>query len=123
MATARRPRGDWPPSSRVPGCGRRHHRDATVSAGGRRLARVQVDTAEEHILVHTIHHRAGRLQHAEGLAVRPIFKALTSKGLRLPEHTSEVGSNLASDKHYDRIAFFPDETQDDFTGNHGRHYV
>lgn len=49
----------------------------------------------------------------------PIFKALTSKGLHLPEHTSEVGSNLASDKHYDQIAFFPDETQNDFTGNHG----
>lgn len=49
----------------------------------------------------------------------PIFKALTSKGLHLPQHTSQVGSNLQSDKHYDQIAFFPGETQDDFTGNHG----
>ena len=44
----------------------------------------------------------------------PIFKALTSKGLELPAHTSEVGSNLASDKHYDQIAFFPGATKDAF---------
>jgi len=49
----------------------------------------------------------------------PIFKTLTSKGLHLPHHTSEVGSNLASDRHYDQIAFFPGATQADFTGNHG----
>jgi hypothetical protein len=36
-----------------------------------------------------------------------IIGALTSKGLELPAHASEVGSNLASDKHYDQIAFFP----------------
>jgi endonuclease/exonuclease/phosphatase family metal-dependent hydrolase len=44
----------------------------------------------------------------------PVFKALTSKGLKLPDHTSEVGSNLASDKHYDQIAFFPGHTEDCF---------
>lgn len=44
----------------------------------------------------------------------PIFKALTSKGLELPAHTSEVDSNLASDKHYDQIAFFPGETKNAF---------
>jgi hypothetical protein len=41
----------------------------------------------------------------------PIFTALTSRGLELPAHTSSVGSNLASDKHYDQIAFFPGETK------------
>jgi endonuclease/exonuclease/phosphatase family metal-dependent hydrolase len=41
----------------------------------------------------------------------PIFRALTSKGLELPAHTSEVGSNLASDKHYDQMAFFPGATK------------
>lgn len=44
----------------------------------------------------------------------PVFAALTSRGLQLPEHTSEVGSNLASDKHYDQIAFFPGATRDCF---------
>ena len=44
----------------------------------------------------------------------PIFTALTSRGLELPAHTSEVGSNLASDKHYDQVAFFPGQTKDCF---------
>jgi len=44
----------------------------------------------------------------------PIFGALTSRGLQVPAHTSEVGSNLASDKHYDQIAFFPGPTRDCF---------
>jgi hypothetical protein len=30
-----------------------------------------------------------------------------------------VGSNLSSDNHYDQIAFFPGETQTDFTGQSG----
>jgi len=45
----------------------------------------------------------------------PVFAALTSRGLELPAHSSEVGSNLASDKHYDQIAFFPGATRDCFT--------
>ena len=49
----------------------------------------------------------------------PIFKALTAKGMHLPEHSSILGSNLAGDANYDQIAFFPGETQSDFTGNHG----
>lgn len=49
----------------------------------------------------------------------PIFTALASKGLHLPQHTSQIGSTLVSDKHYDQIAFFPGATQADFTGNHG----
>lgn len=49
----------------------------------------------------------------------PIYKALTAKGLHLPQHSSEMGSNLAGDAQYDQIAFFPGDTQADFTGNHG----
>jgi hypothetical protein len=49
----------------------------------------------------------------------PIYKALTAKGLQLPQHSSVVGSNLEGDADYDQIAFFPAETQTDFTGNHG----
>jgi endonuclease/exonuclease/phosphatase family metal-dependent hydrolase len=47
-------------------------------------------------------------------ATDPVFQALTAKGLELPTHTSEVGSNLAADKHYDQIAFFPGKTKDCF---------
>lgn len=49
----------------------------------------------------------------------PIYKALTAKGLHLPQHSSAMGSNLAGDADYDQIAFFAGETQADFTGNHG----
>lgn len=49
----------------------------------------------------------------------PIYDALTQRGLHLPQHTSEVGSNLSSDNHYDQIGFFPGETPNDFTGQSG----
>jgi endonuclease/exonuclease/phosphatase family metal-dependent hydrolase len=49
----------------------------------------------------------------------PVYKALTAKGLQLPEHSSEIGSNLAGDAAYDQIAFFPGETKQYFTGKHG----
>jgi endonuclease/exonuclease/phosphatase family metal-dependent hydrolase len=41
----------------------------------------------------------------------PIYKALTSRGLELPEHLSAVGgSSLGGRNHYDQVAFFPGET-------------
>jgi endonuclease/exonuclease/phosphatase family metal-dependent hydrolase len=49
----------------------------------------------------------------------PVFKALTRKGLRLPEHTTRIGSTITADAHYDQIAFFPAETNGDFTGRTG----
>jgi endonuclease/exonuclease/phosphatase family metal-dependent hydrolase len=49
----------------------------------------------------------------------PIQKALTSKGLELPLHSTAMGSNLDSDKHYDQVAFFPGSTRADFTGGKG----
>jgi endonuclease/exonuclease/phosphatase family metal-dependent hydrolase len=48
-----------------------------------------------------------------------IYKALTAKGLHLPEFSTAMGSNLAGDAAYDQIAFFPGDTEADFTGNHG----
>ncbi len=36
-----------------------------------------------------------------------VFRALTRRGLSLPEHGTQLGSNLASDCDYDQIAFFP----------------
>lgn len=49
----------------------------------------------------------------------PIFAALTKRGLHLPQHSSEIGSSIASDNHYDQIAFYPGETANDFTGKTG----
>ena len=49
----------------------------------------------------------------------PIYKALVAKGLQLPQFSTAMGSNLAGDAAYDQIAFFPTETQSDFTGNAG----
>jgi endonuclease/exonuclease/phosphatase family metal-dependent hydrolase len=44
----------------------------------------------------------------------PIFDALTARGLELPTHSTQIGSSIASDNHYDQVAFFPGETQDVF---------
>lgn len=49
----------------------------------------------------------------------PIFDQLTARGLELPAHSTQIGSSIASDSQYDQIAFFPGETQDQFTGNMG----
>jgi endonuclease/exonuclease/phosphatase family metal-dependent hydrolase len=41
----------------------------------------------------------------------PIFRALTRRGLVLPEHSSTVGgSSLGGSKHYDQLAIFAAET-------------
>jgi endonuclease/exonuclease/phosphatase family metal-dependent hydrolase len=43
----------------------------------------------------------------------PIHKALTKRGLVLPEHRTEVGgSSLGGHHHYDQMAFFPGETRE-----------
>lgn len=49
----------------------------------------------------------------------PIFDQLTARGLELPAHSSTIGSSIASDAHYDQIAFFPGETAAQFTGRLG----
>ena len=49
----------------------------------------------------------------------PIFDQLTARGLELPAHSSAIGSAIASDSHYDQIAFFPGETAAQFTGQIG----
>ena len=42
----------------------------------------------------------------------PIYKALTSRGLVLPEHSSTVGgSSLGGTMHYDQLALFPTQTK------------
>jgi endonuclease/exonuclease/phosphatase family metal-dependent hydrolase len=46
----------------------------------------------------------------------PIYKALTSRGLKVPPHSSQIASAIATDNQYDQIAFFPGESNDRFTG-------
>ena len=49
----------------------------------------------------------------------PIFNALTKLGLELPEHSTQIASAISSDSNYDQIAFFPETTQNRFTGLKG----
>jgi endonuclease/exonuclease/phosphatase family metal-dependent hydrolase len=49
----------------------------------------------------------------------PIFDELTRRGLQLPAHSTQIGSSIAEDNHYDQIGFFPGETQEQFTGRSG----
>jgi hypothetical protein len=39
--------------------------------------------------------------------------------LHLPQHSTEAGSSISTDSHYDQIAFFPGQTQAEFTGKAG----
>jgi endonuclease/exonuclease/phosphatase family metal-dependent hydrolase len=49
----------------------------------------------------------------------PIYDALTKRGLQLPPHSTKIAASIASDAQYDQIAFFPGDTQQDFTGQIG----
>lgn len=48
-----------------------------------------------------------------------VYKALKTKRLILPQHSTAMGSNLAGDKHYDQVAFQSGGMQDSYTGNSG----
>jgi endonuclease/exonuclease/phosphatase family metal-dependent hydrolase len=49
----------------------------------------------------------------------PIFKALTRLGLEIPEHSTQIASNIANDANYDQIAFLPGTTKNLYTGLKG----
>lgn len=49
----------------------------------------------------------------------PIFKTLTRLGLEIPQHSTQIASNIANDANYDQIAFLPGTTRDLFTGLKG----
>jgi endonuclease/exonuclease/phosphatase family metal-dependent hydrolase len=49
----------------------------------------------------------------------PNYRALLAQGLQVPQHSTQIGSAIASDSHYDQILFFPGDTQQDFTGKTG----
>ena len=48
-----------------------------------------------------------------------IYTALRRRGMQRPEHSTQIASNIANDKHYDQIMFFPGATKDRFTGQIG----
>jgi endonuclease/exonuclease/phosphatase family metal-dependent hydrolase len=48
-----------------------------------------------------------------------IYTALRRRGLRRPEHSARIGSNIANDKDYDQIMFFPGQIKAYYTGNTG----
>lgn len=39
----------------------------------------------------------------------PIFDALTKRGLHVPKHQTRLGTTITNNKHYDQLAFMPDE--------------
>ena len=43
-----------------------------------------------------------------------VYDALTKQGLVTPPHSSEIGSSIASDNHYDQVAMFPGTTMNCF---------
>ena len=47
---------------------------------------------------------------------RPDLPSAHLRGLQIPPHTSQIGSAIAADSHYDQIAFFPGPTEKRFTG-------
>jgi endonuclease/exonuclease/phosphatase family metal-dependent hydrolase len=49
----------------------------------------------------------------------PIFDALTKLGLDVPEHSTQIASNISDDANYDQIAFLPGTTRDCFSGRKG----
>ncbi len=36
-----------------------------------------------------------------------VYEALISRGLQLPEHSTQIASSISTDNYYDQIAFFP----------------
>jgi endonuclease/exonuclease/phosphatase family metal-dependent hydrolase len=48
-----------------------------------------------------------------------VYKALKTKRLIFPQHSTAMGSNLVGDKHYDQVAFQAGGMQDSYTGNSG----
>jgi endonuclease/exonuclease/phosphatase family metal-dependent hydrolase len=43
-----------------------------------------------------------------------VYEALTARGLHVPAHSTQIGSSIATDSHYDQVAFFPGETASEF---------
>ncbi len=48
-----------------------------------------------------------------------VYRALTTKGFILPDHSSSMGSNLKGDMHYDQVAYHSSGMGKHYTGNSG----
>jgi endonuclease/exonuclease/phosphatase family metal-dependent hydrolase len=46
-----------------------------------------------------------------------IYKALTKRGLQLPQHSTRVASAIASDAQYDQVAFMPGPAKDAYVSS------
>ena len=51
------------------------------------------------------------MSKADVTGVNVVFMALTGLGLVTPVHSSEVGSSIATDNHYDQVAIFPETSK------------
>jgi len=49
----------------------------------------------------------------------PVYRALTARGLHLPDHSTRISSSISLDRAYDQMAFFPGPTRDRFTERMG----
>ncbi len=49
----------------------------------------------------------------------PVHRAITRRGLRVPEHSAVVAASIASDAEYDQVAVFPGPTEDRLVGGLG----
>ena len=48
-----------------------------------------------------------------------VYNALRKRGLRRPAHSTRIYSNIAGDKNYDQIMFFPRNIRDRYSGKMG----
>ncbi len=51
----------------------------------------------------------GDLNMPEAIPGDPIYDALVKRGLHVPKHQSRIGTTITDGKHYDQLAFFPQE--------------
>ena len=51
----------------------------------------------------------GDLNMPEAKPGDPIYDALVKRGLHVPKHQSRIGTTITEGKHYDQLAFFPQE--------------
>jgi hypothetical protein len=63
---------------------------------------------------HHRRHRPGRLQPAQGRARRCGLRGAHRPGTAPADHSTQIASSIASESHYDQVAFFPGETAQEF---------
>ena len=56
----------------------------------------------------------GDLNMPEASPGDPIYDALVKRGLHIPKHQSRIGTTITEGKHYDQLAFFPQDAGSKF---------